>query len=73
MNCMKRLATLLLALLIFMSALPLTASAVATYGGPTADPEELVIDYGKGVVIEEANLKKHIHLTVERRTPPLWV
>lgn len=71
MNCMKRLATLLLALLIFMSALPLTASAVATYGGPTADPEELVIDYGKGVVIEEANLKKHIHLKGGATNPTL--
>ncbi|MBR6825860.1 MAG: hypothetical protein IKM59_04855, partial [Oscillospiraceae bacterium] len=71
MKNIHRFWALLLTLVILLSVVPTEVLAAATYSAPTADPEELVIDYGKSVQIELENLKKHIHLNGGATAPTL--
>ena len=71
MKEIQRICAVLLVLVMMFGALPMEAFAVAEYGSPTAEPEELVIDYGKSVMIELENLKKHIQLNGGATAPTL--
>ena len=71
MKYAQHLGVFFLVLVILVGILPAQAFAVAEYGSPTADPEELVIDYSKTVQIEEVNLRKHIQLNGGASAPVL--